>query len=306
MLIKSVRKSVLTFVTRSRNPIFFKNRISTDSYLHNKDGATIYKQNHTMTQKLDTLLRYSELIIYKTYADLRAETERTYLGFLWWIFEPILYMSVFYVFFGLLLKHGTPNYVPFLLTGLTAWQWLKSCISHGAETILKAHSFMQQVHLPKVIFPIILVLTDTVKFLFIFALLLIFLWIYGYSVDITYLALPAVLIVQLLFTMALVFFLAAIVPFLPDLRFVVENILLALFFMSGVMIRGDIVPEAYKQYYYSNPIVIIIESYRDILMHNVWPNGSALLIIGVVSLIGIWLGTRLIARFEYIYPKIMQ
>ncbi|RKZ40780.1 MAG: ABC transporter permease [Gammaproteobacteria bacterium] len=258
-----------------------------------------------MTQKLDTLFRYSELIIYKTYADLKAETERTYLGFLWWIFEPLLYMSVFYVFFELLLKQGTPNYVPFLLIGLTAWQWLKSCLSHGAETILGAYGLMQQVFLPKVMFPIILVLTDTVKFFFILALLLIFLWGYGYSVGITYLALPVVLIVQLLFTMALVFFLAAIVPFLPDLRFVVENILLALFFMSGVMIRGDIVPEAYQQYYYSNPIVIIIESYRDILMYNVWPNGSALLIIGIISLIGIWLGTRLIARFEYIYPKIM-
>lgn len=51
-----------------------------------------------MTQKLDTLFRYSELIIYKTYADLKAETERTYLGFLWWIFEPLLYMSVFMFF----------------------------------------------------------------------------------------------------------------------------------------------------------------------------------------------------------------
>jgi lipopolysaccharide transport system permease protein len=258
-----------------------------------------------MTKKWPLLLRYTDLILYKTYADLKAETERTYLGFLWWIFEPILYMSVFYVFFELLLKQGTPNYVPFLLIGLTAWQWLKSCLSHGAETILGANGLMQHIDLPKVIFPIILVLTDTVKFLFILALLLIFLWGYGYSVNITYFALPAVLIVQLLFTMALVFFLAAIVPFLPDLRFVVENILLALFFMSGVMIRGDIVPEAYRQYYYSNPIVIIIESYRDILMHNVWPDGSALFIIGMISLVGIWLGTRLIARFEYIYPKIM-
>jgi lipopolysaccharide transport system permease protein len=164
---------------------------------------------------------------------------------------------------------------------------------------------MQQVQLPKIIFPIILILTDTVKFLFILALLLIFLWVYGYGVGIAYLALPLVLIVQLLLTMALTFFLAAIVPFLPDLRFVVENILLALFFMSGVMIRDDIVPEAYRDYYYWNPIVVIIESYRDILMRNAWPDGSTLFIIAIISLIGVWLGARLIARFEYIYPQIM-
>lgn len=255
--------------------------------------------------RLEIFFRYSELILYKTYADLRAETERTYLGFLWWVFEPIMYMSVFYVFFGILLAQKTTNFVPFLLVGLTAWQWLKSCLSHGSETILGGYGLMQQVYLPKVIFPIILILTDTVKFIFIFVLLIIFLWLYGFSINITYLALPILLIVQLLFTTALTLILAAIVPFLPDLRFVVENVLLAVFFMSGIIVDANAIPEAYRVYYYMNPIVSIVESYRHILMDQVWPNWFALFIIGIISLIGIWFGNWLIRRFEYIYPKVM-
>jgi len=258
--------------------------------------------NHYFTN----LSRYTELILYKTYADLKAETERTYLGFLWWIFEPIMYMSVFYIFFDVLLRIKTENYVPFLLVGLAVWQWFKSCLSHGAETILGAHHLMQQVHLPKAIFPVILILTDSMKFVFIFILLLVFLWLYGYGVGLPYLALPAVLLVQFLFTAALTFLLAAIVPFLPDLRFVVENLLMAVFFMSGIFMSADTIPEAYRSYYYLNPIVSIIESYRDILMYNRWPSGLALLIIGILSLVGIWLAVRLIARFEYVYPKVMQ
>lgn len=255
--------------------------------------------------KLEIFFRYSELILYKTYADLRAETERTYLGFLWWVFEPIMYMSVFYVFFGILLEHRADNFVPFLLVGLTSWQWLKSCLSHGSETILGGHGLMQQVYLPKVIFPIILILTDTVKFIFIFCLLLIFLWIYGFDIGMTYLALPLVLLVQLLFTTALTFILAAIVPFLPDLRFVVENVLLAVFFMSGIIIDANAIPAAYRDYYYWNPIVSIVESYRHILMNNTWPSWFALFGIGLISLMGIRFGMQLIRRFEYIYPKIM-
>ncbi|RKZ50978.1 MAG: ABC transporter permease [Candidatus Parabeggiatoa sp. nov. 3] len=258
--------------------------------------------NHHFTN----VSRYTELILYKTYADLKAETERTYLGFLWWIFEPIMYMSVFYIFFDVLLQIKTENYVPFLLVGLTVWQWFKSCLSHGAETILASHHLMQQVHLPKAIFPIILILTDSTKFVFLFILLLVFLWFYGYGVGLPYLALPAVLLVQFLFTASLTFLLAAIVPFLPDLRFVVENLLMAVFFMSGIFMSADAIPEVYRSYYYLNPIVSIIESYRDILMYNTWPSGLALLIIGTLSLIGIWLAVRLIARFEYVYPKVMQ
>jgi lipopolysaccharide transport system permease protein len=255
--------------------------------------------------KLAILLRYIELILYKTYADLRAETERTYLGFLWWIFEPIMYMSVLYIFFGLLLGHKTDNFVPFLLIGLTIWQWFKSCLSHGSETILGAHHLIRQVHLPKVIFPIILILTDTVKFIFIFILLLIFLWSYGYPVNQNYLALPFVLLVQLLFTTAITFLLAAVVPFIPDLRFVVENLLTAVFFISGIILQAEAVPELYRPYYYLNPLVNLIEAYRMILMENTWPHSFTLLVIGIFSMLGIWLGSKLIAHFEYIYPKVM-
>jgi lipopolysaccharide transport system permease protein len=234
--------------------------------------------------QLDTLSRYLELILYKTYADLRAEAERTYLGFLWWIFEPIMYMFVYYIFFAIWLGHKTDDFVPFLLVGLSIWQWLKSCLSHGSETILGGHALMQHVNLPKVIFPIILILTDSVKFLFIFSLLLIFLWGYGFDIGMPYFALPILLLVQLLFTTALTFFLAAIIPFIPDLRFVVE----------------------YRAYYYLNPIVNLVEDYRNILMYNAWPSWSTLFIITIFSIIGIRLCVRLISHFEYIYPKVMQ
>lgn len=252
--------------------------------------------------------RYIELILYKTYADLRSETERTYLGFMWWIFEPIMYMSIFYVMFGILLGHRTDDYVPFLLVGLTVWQWFKSCLSHASETILGAHFLMKHVHLPKIIFPIILILMDTVKFLFIFALLLVFLWLRGYTLNEHYFALPAIFIVQLLLITACSLILAAIVPFLPDLRFVVENVLTAVFFMSGVFLdvsKLAHVLDFHKKLYYLNPMVNLVEAFRNVLMYNAPPDWRALAIIAVFSLLGIWFGKYLIDKFEYIYPKVM-
>ncbi len=253
---------------------------------------------------LAKLSRYVELILYKTYADLRAETARSYLGFLWWIFEPVMYMSVFYVVFGLMLGHKTDNYVPFLLTGLIVWQWFKSCLSHGANTIIGSIYITRQVFLPKIIFPIILILTDTTKFLFIFSLLMIFLWLNGFFPSRYYLALPILFVVQILFTMGFTFLLAAIVPFIPDLRFIVENILMAVFFASGVFMSADVVPEKYHFFYYLNPMVSLIEGYRNVLMHGMWPNWLALLLITLFSLVIIFLSSFIIKKFEYIYPKV--
>ena len=61
-----------------------------------------------------TLSENFSLVLYKTYAYLRAESERTYVGVLWWIVEPVVSMSVYYVVFTAL-HRGTENYVAFLL-----------------------------------------------------------------------------------------------------------------------------------------------------------------------------------------------
>lgn len=252
----------------------------------------------------DNLMRYTDLILYKTYADLRAETERTYLGFLWWIFEPVMYMSVFYVVFSIFMGHKTDNFVPFLLIGLTIWQWMKSCLSHGSESILGYRGLMQYVNLPKVIFPTILILTDTVKFIFIFTLLLGFLWLSGFGITRSYLALPFLLLVELLFTTAITYFLAAIVPFFPDLRFVVENVLTAIFFGSGIFFSATSIPPQYHFYFYLNPMANLIEDFRNVLMYNTFPDWIGLLIIGLLSVLGILFSLYLISRFEYTYPRI--
>ena len=38
-------------------------------------------------------IRYLELVWHKAIAELRVEAARAYVGFLWWILEPVLYMT---------------------------------------------------------------------------------------------------------------------------------------------------------------------------------------------------------------------
>ena len=70
--------------------------------------------------------RYLEIIYYKTYADLRSEASRSYLGFVWWILEPVLYMSVFYLVFSVIRGQKDEDFILFLLVGLVSWKWFAS------------------------------------------------------------------------------------------------------------------------------------------------------------------------------------
>jgi len=250
--------------------------------------------------------KYLPLILYKVYSDLRAESEQTYAGYLWWVVDPVVQMAIYYVVFGLFFKRGAKDFLPFLFVGLVSWRWIHSTLMHGSNAILANRGLTEQVNLPKVIFPTISILTNSFKFAFVFIVLLIFLWIYDYNISIVYLALPVLLVVELLLITALTYIMAAVVPFLPDIRIILDNALRGLLFLSGIFYAGSSIPERFQFYFYLNPMANLIESFRDVLMYDRWPAWQPLFIIGAFSMVGVLLGKRLIARYDYVYPKLVQ
>jgi lipopolysaccharide transport system permease protein len=250
--------------------------------------------------------RYRDLIFYKTLADLRAEAARTYIGFLWWIIDPLIFMAIFYVVFGLLLKRSVPDFVAFLLIGLVSWRWFQNTITHSATSILGGRGLMQQVYVPKVIFPLVVILTDLVKFGLVLALLLLYLWLAGFSIGWTYLALPVLLLTQFVLIVGLTLVVAAFVPFVPDLKHLVEHSLQILFYFSGIFFSGSTIPEKYQAYFYLNPMANIIEAYRDILMYQKWPNWLALMLIAVLGLGISILAYRFVQNNDHLYPKLIK
>ena len=238
-------------------------------------------------------LHLVELILFSTYAELRAERARSYLGVLWWIIEPAMNMAVYYLVFAVVLKTSQADYVPFLLVGLTLWQWFKSCVSHGGYAIWQQLPLVRQVKVPVQVFPSVQVLADTVKFVFILALLLLILWGYGYPPNLAYVALVPVLLVELVFATSVAYLVAAAMPFLPDLRFVIEQVLQVTMFLSGVVFALDVVPQPWRGVFMLNPIAVLVDAGRGILMHGAWPNWSALGVVALISL-ALYIGASLL------------
>lgn len=248
---------------------------------------------------------YLELVWYKGCADLRAEAARYYLGVLWWVLEPLLYMTAFYVVFGLLLHRGGPGFVSFLLCGLVIWRWFAASVQRSSGAIASNSGLMLQVYLPKYLFPASVLVTNGIKFAFVFALLLFYLILSGLPVSAAWMALPMLFLAQLLWTGACGLVVAAIVPFAPDLKFVIGNAITLMFFMSGVFYDIGELPPQFQFYFQLNPMATLIESYRDVLLHGAWPDWGALSIALAMSLILAMAGMRLLLRFDRVYPKLV-
>ena len=249
--------------------------------------------------------RMVDLLLYKTYADIRAEAAKTYINYLWWILDPILTMLVFYLVFGLLFQRGGEGFIAFLLTGLVVWNWYKQTITHAGNAILAGKGLMNQVHVPKLVFPLVTMLTDLSKFLVVFVILLSFLWLSGYGVSKAYQALPLVLLAQLLLAWSLGITLAATVPYVPDIRLLVENLLQLQFFLSGIFYSVKDIPDAYHLWFYLNPMASLIEDYRRILLEQAWPSWPRLGVVIVCGLVLMGLAIVMMLRRDREYPRIV-
>ena len=61
------------------------------------------------------MLRFISLVHVQAQMQLRANAARTYLSYAWWLFEPLLYVGLFYLVFEVLLLRGTPGFFYFLI-----------------------------------------------------------------------------------------------------------------------------------------------------------------------------------------------
>lgn len=252
------------------------------------------------------MLRQADVIRYQVLAELRAEMDRAYFGLIWWVAEPILYMAVFYVVFSLLFDRGGPDFVPFLLCGLVAWRWFDASIRTGANSILLNGSLMNQVYLPKLIFPLVTVLANTIKFIIILVLLLAFLMLYGLEPSASWVALPVLIAVQFMVVAVGASFLALLVPFFPDLNILINNAMTLLLFVSGVFFSIKDLPSNAQTIFYLNPMAVLIEAYREVLIDGIWPHWIQLAAVVLGCLVFGAIVLRLAKRFDKVYPKLVM
>ncbi|HEY3858699.1 MAG TPA: ABC transporter permease [Gammaproteobacteria bacterium] len=248
---------------------------------------------------------YLELIWYKGMADLHAEAARAYVGFIWWILEPLLYMVAFYVAFGMGLRgHGGSIVALSLLCGLVPWKWFASSVQNGSGIIQANSGLIMQVYLPKYVLPGMVMITNGIKFLIILSLLMLGVGL-AHGASLTWLAVPVLVLVQLLLALALSSLVAAIVPLLPDLDLVISNGLIVMMFMSGIFKDVSLLPPRLASILELNPMVHIIRGFRAVLLDKRWPDWTALGGVVVFSLVVYGLALMLLKRYDRIYPKLL-
>jgi len=251
------------------------------------------------------LIKTIELIWVKASLNLRSEASVNYLSYAWWIIEPLLHMVVYYVVFALLLARGGENFVAFLLTGLIPWLWFSKSINHAQNSIVAGKQLMNQLYVSKIFFPLTHLTQDAVKQCVVFILLLLFIVVYGIAPAVTWFWIIPVICLQLLLTVGCALLAALLVPFVRDMTFVIPTGLQFMMFCSGIFFNPmDISPHLHD-WFFLNPMAVLLQDYRDILINNKLPDIQQNIYVLLISFVLIGLCLFLYKKLDHVLPRVV-
>lgn len=137
-----------------------------------------------MKNYIQEILRRKDLLFYLVKSGLKAEHRNSYLGYFWWLLDPLLNVLVFYFLVVIILDRGDENFGLFLVIGLVVWRWISTSMNSASKSILRYSSIINQVYLPKSLFPISFTLTQLFNFGFGLIVIAGFLIGYGFFFQI--------------------------------------------------------------------------------------------------------------------------
>jgi ABC-type polysaccharide/polyol phosphate export permease len=252
-----------------------------------------------MGRYVEELYKRRDLFVYLVASGLKAQHRNSFLGYFWWLLDPLLDVVVYYVLVVVVFHRGGKDYGMYLIVGMVVWRWVSSTVSGAARSIIAQAGVISQVYLPKLIFPLSATMTQLIHFGFGLVVVALGLVVFHIPPTTALLWLPYVICMQLLFLAALAVMLAYLCVFIRDIDNLIGPLLRVWFFTSPVIWREATIPEGKRWLVGLNPMTHFLGSYRDIFLSQSSPNWLPLLGIGLGSLLWIVGVTYYYSRFEH-------
>jgi lipopolysaccharide transport system permease protein len=219
------------------------------------------------------IVYYSDLLQALVVRDLKLLYKRSLLGVAWTLINPLLQLLVFsFVFRTVLRADNSPHYISSAFCGLLIWGWAQSSLFQATGLITGNRPLIRQPRFPVAILPVVTVTTGLTHLILALPVLFVFLWLDQIQINVTILWLPILFALQFLLTVSFAYPLAALNVTFRDTQHTLGVLLqlmfylLPVFYSSKLIYDSPSIPDVLKTVYAWNPMVILLEAYRAVLI----------------------------------------
>lgn len=228
--------------------------------------------------------RYRELFYIFAWRDIKVRYKQTYLGIAWALFQPLVSMVIFTVFFGRLAKipSGDLPYSLFVLCGLVFWGFFSGALTHASNSLVDNENIIKKIYFPRMILPFSAIITSLIDFAVSLFVFLVFAAILGRLPNLMFIPVLFVgLLVASLGASGLGLFLSSFNVKYRDVRYILPFFVQIMLFLTPVIYPTTIVRESNKYIMALNPMTGVIEAVRSTFSVNMQTDW---LLLGLSSL----------------------
>jgi ABC-2 type transport system permease protein len=274
-------------------------------------------------ERVVRLWQYRNLLLNLVRRDLRIRYKESFLGFLWSLLNPMMYLAIFYVVFVIILHNGLPHFPVFLLSGLLPWTLFQNTLMGATTSVVGGAPLLKRVAFPREVLPLAVIGANIFQFFLQMLVLLGFLMLFRYHFVSAYLLLviPA-LIVEVLVLTGLALMVSSLTVYLRDIAHFMELATLFWFWLTPVVYQPTTVYDKFVNHhlpfglYLLNPMVVVVMAYQRAFYNAVTPMTKGgpfpvlipqlhlgwyfqqLGILALVSLVLIWIGFAVFGKGE--------
>lgn len=247
------------------------------------------------------LWQYRDLLFTLSIHRIKVRYKQSVLGILWAILQPLSMMLIFTFIFSLIArmpKEGAPSYAIFVYAALLPWNYFSSAVANATNSLVSHSQFVTKVYFPREVLPITYVISALFDFA-VAATLLVGLMIY-YQVRPTANALYAIPIILILtcFALAMSLLLSATQVRIRDIGVAVPLLLQLWMFATPIIYPLSAVPERLRPFYMLNPMVGVIENFRQVILRGSAPDYRSLVSSALVSVVLLFVSYLYFKRVE--------
>ena len=245
------------------------------------------------------IIRYRELLRNLVARDLQLKYRGSLLGLCWSLMNPIVLVGASTFAFKHILRVGPERYPFFVLIGVLAWSFFTNSANMSTRSMMDGAGLIKSVRFPRVILPIATVLFNLAQYLLAMAVYLpVMLVIYGAPQVLPFVAFPAVLLLQVLFTAGLAMLLSVATVYFRDIRHLVEVALSVLFWTTPVLYPLEQAGESLRGWILLSPLSPFIVSYHRIFFEGAWPEPLLWLLMSVYAALSLAIGSTVFLALE--------
>jgi lipopolysaccharide transport system permease protein len=215
------------------------------------------------------IIRYRDLIFLFVKRDFTTQYKQTLLGPLWFVISPFFSTVIYTFIFGRLANIGTDGipHTLFYFSGTILWTFFSNCFNESCNVFINNAGIFGKVYFPRLVVPINFVLSNSIKSLIQF-LMLVILFIYfiftGSSIHVSWLMIlfPLVFIWLAAIAVGAGIIISSITTKYRDLRNIVGFALNLGMYATPVVYPISEIPERFRWIAYANPVSAPIELFR--------------------------------------------